>query len=213
MVRQPHGMAFLALALVLFAATAGTAHAGLLTGIGGGIAEFTGYIEKAYNEGADVLSIHVDFAVYEPGDFPAADDPSTGADYLYAYQMLNTSNSSLALTAFSVGHDADAVIRNDGYLQDAGSGEVEPDIWTVGSSSTLWGFGWAGGEEVDPADRTSILIYTSPDGPQWDTATTLDGGVPTPVGQLPSPVPEPATLALLALGGGFTLLARRRRRK
>jgi len=199
--------------MVVFLAVGGIAQADLLTGIGGGIAEYTDYLEKTYDEGDDTLAVHVDFAVYAPGVFPEAGDPSPGNEYVYAYQILNLEASTVPVTAFSVGHEPGAVINNDGYIQDIGSGEVEPDIYGVGSSSIQWIWALLGGEEIDPTERSSILLYTSPDGPQWDTATMLNGGVPTPVGKLPSPTPEPATIALMATGLALVGIGRARRRR
>jgi len=110
--------------MVVFLAVGGIAQADLLTGIGGGIAEYTDYLEKTYDEGDDTLAVHVDFAVYAPGVFPEAGDPSPGNEYVYAYQILNLEASTVPVTAFSVGHESGAVINNDGYIQDIGSGEV-----------------------------------------------------------------------------------------
>ena len=199
--------------MVVFLAVGGIAQADLLTGIGGGIAEYTGSIEKTYDEGDDTLATHIDFAVYAPGVFPEVDDPSPGNEYVYAYQITNMEASTVPATAFSVGHEPGAVLNNDGYIQDLGSGEVEPDIYGVGSSSIQWIWALLGGEEIDPTERSSILLYTSPDGPMWDTATILNGGVPTPVGNLPSPTPEPATLGLMGVGLAFAVYTRVRRRR
>jgi len=59
--------------------------------------------------------------------------------------------------------------------------------------------------------HSTTLLFTSPYLPIWKSGALADGGLPTPgSGLLPSPTPEPATLALVGLGLGG-LLARRRR--
>lgn len=80
----------------------------------------------------------------------------------------------------------------------------------IGSSSARWGFGWIGGNEVVAGQVSTVLVFSSPNGPTWDTATMLDGGFSTTAGLLPSPVPEPATLLLLGIGA-LGLCIRKRR--
>jgi len=54
------------------------------------------------------------------------------------------------------------------------------------------------------------VIYTSPFAPKWMTASVHDGGL-SEKESLPSPIPEPVTLALLTFGTVGVLILRRRR--
>lgn len=156
-----------------------------------------------HSSGEDVLSMKVDYAVFAPGQYPGQ-VPDKDSQYVYAYQAFNQAVSTVALTAFSVGLDPLADADNIGDDASAGQpgvgGGVSPDLAIVGTSSARWGWGWIGGFEVGADEHSTVVLFTSPNAPTWDTATMLNGGFPTPVGLLPSPVPEPATASLLALG-------------
>ena len=136
------------------------------------------------------------------------------SQYVYAYQLFIASDTTVALTFFSIGLDSLAQADNIGDDISAGQpGEasgVSPDIYSIGSSSAHWGFGWVLGNEVGADAYSTVLVFTSPYGPIWDSATMMNGGFPTPVGLLPSPVPEPATMSLLAMGG-LAILRRKRK--
>ena len=57
---------------------------------------------------------------------------------------------------------------------------------------------------------SDVLLFTSPFPPEEDTAT-VSGGAHIKTENLPSPTPEPATFALLAVGAAVALARRRRR--
>lgn len=161
------------------------------------------------------IKVDVDFAVFAPGEYPG-DDPSGGTDYVYAYQFFNDAVSDVAVCVFSVGIGTNAGADNIGD-DPAGPGAdsgVPPDLCTISqaSASARWAFGWTDtGVEVMPGQNSTVLIYTSPNGPRWCVASVIDGGLPVPVGELPAPVPEPASAMLLLLGA-LGALGRLRRR-
>ena len=167
-----------------------------------------------YSYGGVRLRVDLDYAVYAPGSY-GGEDPSGGSEYVYAYQVLNRVESTVAVSVLSIGLEDPALANNIDDDISSGApgfpGGIGPDMCVVGGSSARWAFGWFGGSEIGPEEDSSVLIFTSPQGPRWNSSTVVDGGLPVPAGNLPSPVPEPATLSLLALGAVGALIRRRRR--
>ncbi|MCK4602955.1 MAG: PEP-CTERM sorting domain-containing protein [Phycisphaerae bacterium] len=190
---------------------AASTEAGPLAGDGNAMASWQGTLDVTYDEGGDVLHALLDYAVFLPTMYPG-DVADMDSQYVYAYQLFIENDTTVALTFFSIGLDSSASAFNIGEDVSVGQpGElsgVSPALVSIGSSSAQWLFGWGTGAEIDPGEHSTVLVFTSPYGPLWDTTTMANGGFPTPVGLLPSPVPEPATLSLLALGG-LALMRRR----
>jgi hypothetical protein len=145
--------------------------------------------------------VDCDFAVYEPGMF---DDSFTSATvdpahYVYAYQILDPRSSTLDafVSGFTVGlNGGNEQVSLVDYVP--ATGDVAPSNSWPSPSSARWDFG---SPNILEGESSDILYYTSPFEPEWDNATI--GGQTSafrPLG-LPSPVPEPASMALLAAGG------------
>ena len=164
--------------------------------------------------GGATLDVDVEYAVYAPGNYGlSGTDPSSGAHYVYAYQVFNDLLGNVPVSSFSVGLDPTANVANIG--SDAGSGTPGGTAPTASAfsgsppTSAVWYF-YLNTIDPPPANEYStVLLFTSPYGPKWMPASVMDGGLSAQQ-DLPSPTPEPATLALMALGGVAALIRRRR---
>jgi hypothetical protein len=208
---------------VISAAVAGglllpaTAHAGLLASDANaelGWHDTKPYIGNPFPFLTDKIIGNMDYAVYRPGKFDLSfpdQDPSEGAEYVYAYQFFCDPTSTDKVVTLTVGLDGDETPSDIMWIEedpDNPSG-VEPDMYwfggTVNPTSALWSFD-AG---VSSSEKSKILIFTSPFGPQKDLAT-LSGESSAKTwlesDGLPSPVPEPLTLLSLAIAGGLFIL-------
>lgn len=158
-----------------------------------------------------LLDVDVDYAVYAPGAYPGA-DPSGGTDYVYAYEIFNTVNAgSVEAGLLLVGLQQSSGARNIGLDVSSGApglaGGVTPDITYIGATGAGWSFSV---DTVDYGEDSVTLILTSLNGPTWQYASVADGGL-SAERELPSPLPEPATLLLLTSGAVLTYFTRRRR--
>ncbi|MGB2975715.1 MAG: PEP-CTERM sorting domain-containing protein [Phycisphaerae bacterium] len=195
---------------------AGLATAGPIAGDPNAMPAWQGTQQFYATSGVRTLQVDVEYAVYAPGNYGlSGTDPSGDTQYVYAYQVFNDLGGNRPVSSFSVGLDPTANVANSGF--DAGSGTLGGTAPTasgfidVPPTSALWSFLL---NTIDPPpanEYSTVLLFTSPYGPQWAPATVIDGGLGN-TQDLPSPTPEPATLALMALGG-VGLLARRRREK
>ncbi len=166
----------------------------------------------------------IDYAVYAPGQFDLSfpgEDPSHGTQYVYRYQLYDSSSptSTDSIRKLSVGlvgvtDAANCQYVNTGPLY-AGDG-VAPtfQVGLIGAppTSAVWAF--KSSALLDPGQHSEMLIFTSPYGPTWAPATVL---APSSSnwwqGELPSPVPEPATLVGLLTAGLMFVAYRSLRRK
>lgn len=183
--------------------TATTARADTLVDTPYALTDWQGTMLSQYQADGKTLSVAVDYAVFAPGQYGLfGTDPSGGAAYVYAYQIHNQAESNVGVSLMTLGAAASSGIASVGV--DAVLAGVLPDAFGLGASSVRWGFGWDfsdPGLEIAPGLSSMVLLFTSARQPRWDDVTLADGGVPAASGLLPSPVPEPGTLGLLALGG------------
>jgi len=207
-------------------AAGGTAAAGLLATDGNGLTGYKGtqrfiattppFMGSQIDFAADV-----DYCVYAPGKFGlsfSGQDPSNGALYVYAYQIFNDldpypsgplyMNRKGHVNTISIGlNGGDEYVPHVGYLPGT---ENSPDTYNRNPSSVKWNFPLVD-PQIDFNERSNILIFTSDGSPEYDSATVA-GVFPTSQ-QLPSPAPEPASLAILAAASAFCMLSRRPKRR
>jgi hypothetical protein len=182
------------------------AQAGLLSAnSGGAIPAFTGTQFFDDDFFGFTVSANVDYAVFAPGAFGVAfpgEDTSGGSDYVYAYQIENLDTN---ISKFTVGLHGDEPLGSIGFISDVGLTDPTASLYVgAGPTSSAWDFsGFATGQE------SAVLFFTSAASPELDSATVAaDWNNAHP---LPSPLPEPASLTLLALGAGVIGFRKRRR--
>jgi hypothetical protein len=167
------------------------------------------------------LYCRVDFAVYDSGDlqFPDETDWVNGlavpgeGQYIYAYQVFNSPVSDEAVASFAVfGIDStppDLDEASIGSYEDPGAG-IEPKNGSLSDDGlrVVWEFGDSEGFSfIYKGDHSWFLLFRSNSGPvegDFEITAPIDQGVQPIPG-----VPEPATIALLSIGGALFL----RRRK
>jgi hypothetical protein len=169
------------------------------------------------------ISADVDYAVYPPGKYALSSDqhlnnptdPSGGSDYVYAYQIWNSAASNSGLDGFSMGfsdlvdngHDQKAP-ANIGFL--SGFGLAPSSSYFVPLTPPAQSGRWDFNPTILSGGNSTILLYTSKNGPEWDRASILGGGLAN-TQNLPNPTPEPATwILLITVAAGGLILARRR---
>lgn len=163
------------------------------------VANVTWTSSTPFDNGAG-LSGFVDWAVFGPGDFPFAGYSPTAGELTYAYQVFSTGADAIHAFTLNLGNPA----NNIGSFGDLG-GEA-PSSATLGAQA-VWNF--AG---LDIGENSSGLAFSSLNVPESFFGILINGGTTSVAFPLPVPspndIPEPASLALMAIGG-VAILRRR----
>lgn len=151
----------------------------------------------------------VDYAVYAPGDYSGSINFNDDL-YVYAYQVSNSSSSTVGIDYFSVGLSPDAQVPNVAYdpaMSFAIPGGSNPTMHFKLPESVIYLYLT---DNIGAGERSMTLLFTSNYGPEMSYGYVSGGVAGGENFSLPSPVPEPATFTLIGAGA---LLAFRRRRK
>lgn len=165
----------------------------------------------------------IDYAVYEFGSYPGT--VPAGGSYIYAYQIFNQvfntgDPDNVSIDSFSVGILENAHVGTISYDDYQVSDGVAPYYQYFSPSSqsaqsAIWLFlpdilPFQGSEGlVGSGQHSDILLFSSNNGPT-NGFGILEGGSIGEISAMPTPVPEPATIALLVMGGVMTLARKRR---
>lgn len=171
------------------------ASAGLLAVDPAGLPGFTG--SQPFVSGT--LNASVDYAVFALGTFPAAQDPSAGSDFVYAYQVFSLGSAPVSF--FTVGLIIPGSHNATVDPLYATPGGTPPTAWTLQSSSAVGVFFTP---NLLAPGYSPVLLFTNPNPPTFTFASVADGGQSSQK-TLPTPIPEPASLALGLLTVGALL--------
>ena len=150
-------------------------------------------------------------------NFPTAGTPASGTtlspsgytagdDLVYLYQVNNAGGFSVSAQIVGIDNPANTI----GEFRETAS-DIESSLYgfDIGGNA-IWNFSVpfiAGGQS------STILAFSSPNVPEFGASITVNGGtlafssVPTPSA---TPIPEPASIAMLALGTMFVATRRRK---
>jgi len=151
----------------------------------------------------------VDYAVYAPGTYGGSLTFS-GDHYVYAYQLFNDNISNVVIDTFQMGKLAAVPVASaisDHFYSVPGGIASGPQY--IMSENVLYLFM---AQSVGAGQYSTVLLFSSPSMPTWG-AGVVSGGVTggVVVDNLPTPIPEPATVMIL--GGGVLMMNVTRKRK
>lgn len=150
----------------------------------------------------------IDFAVYDDRDeyftVNGLQAPGTG-DYVYAYQIFQDSVANPALSSFAIlgieGVPVDGIDCHD----DQSGGIASSDEYFTASEG-VWEFQDEHGQGILSAGEHSWFLVLSS-----DTDWVVGEYEIKPTGDFPVPIPEPAMITLLVIGGALMMRMRRRK--
>ncbi len=174
-----------------------------------------------YTYDGRTLSGQIEYAVYDnyPGNW------LSGGDYIYAYHITNSELSDVAIDSFSLSLFGDVDVGGigfDSYGVDEDGKEAfayfSPDSSTPQSAIYLFmPIPYAEGA-IEPGEESLNLLFTSPYAPTTGYGLVDGGsmgdmvsGLATPLAA-PQPLPEPATILLLGIGGALVTMMRNKNR-
>ncbi len=154
------------------------------------------------------ISASVEFAVFEGDTYNlnyAGDlGISVTGDYVYAYQILVNSQSTIPLDFYSVGIDPQVSVADVHLNPFAGiAGGIQTQFQSALSASVLYVFSTGIDGNTNPP-RSTVMVFSSDDGPTNGFGVISSGFFAGQVDGIPSPVPEPATMALLISGAAMS---------
>ena len=178
--------------------------------------------------GSATVHAYVEYAVYGPGTFatsvalnnPGAADWSDGAYYIYAYQVYNDGGDATdkRVATWSVDLLPNAAPTESNYVGNydyGGIGDLAPASGVfVGAAKTnvKWTYS-ASSNHLVFGDHSDILYFASPYYPICRPGTIGGTSAAADTQLVPSPAPEPGTLALATLAALGLIAARFFRRR
>jgi hypothetical protein len=159
----------------------------------------------------DTVTATVDWAAFPPGGLQdyldgegiAQVDPSGPAEVAYVYQITSVTAATPGIGALTVGLDApDArgIVLAPSSLPTGGASESTPTGGGDNTTSMAWFF--TGAQRLLVGDTSGLLIFSSPNVPEFDflqVSSGLAGPVVSPLVASPSNllfIPEPSALVL-----------------
>lgn len=132
------------------------------------------------------------WAVYAPGKY----SEDIADDYVYAYQLFNNSGE-IVIGTFKVGVVTDAGIDVVDFSSSPEGSDVDPALYVSMPQEVFYLFD---GDGIVEGQHSSLLLFTSPYAPTDGFATVTLGASGSLDVSVPTPVPEPVTILLLAAG-------------
>lgn len=175
----------------------------------------TATLTSSYYDGStyyytDGLHGRIDFAVYDDRDeyFTVNGLEAPGSDdygYVYAYQIFQDSIANPALSSFSILGIEGVPVDGIGCQDDHSDGIASTDEYFTASEG-VWEFQNEHGQGILSAGEHSWFLVLSS-----KTDWVVGEYEINPAGDFPVPIPEPAMITLLGIGGVLAICARRRK--
>lgn len=178
---------------------------------GNGMAGWKGNVHFQLQMSIYLTDADVQYCVYDGAaaflaSFPGETlDPGQSDHYFYAYEVFNNLDPIAdAVSYLSVGMDGNEQATDADFVDGDG---VNPSDFVNNTFNRGW-------DLKDPRvaypGYSDVLYFSSPFGP-GDWATSHVTGIIPAGGELPSPTPEPNTVALLAVGAALVSVRRQGR--
>jgi hypothetical protein len=164
-----------------------------------------------YSYEGRTLAGRIDYAVYEdyPGNSPFQ------AQYLYAYQIMNSDFSYVGVDSLSIAILEGAGVGNIGSDSSLTPDGVEPSLQYFSPSpqapqSAIYLFVPSLNGLVESGCSSAVLLFGSDNAPAEGFGIIEGGSIGKIVEGLPTPLPEPVTIFLLGIGGAVITLTQKR---